>query len=307
MAYDPQPLEASAFTSNGVDSACHGMATRICQGLTRELFNLPSEPAPVGRLAELPTPTTLLPREKPVPKPRPPTKWEIFAQKKGITKRKRSKLEFDEGEGEWRRRYGYKKANDDEAVPIIEAGANEQTGVEDPFTRLRREKKERVKKQETQQLSNLKSAVKSGGKGALPATLKLAAALPDHGRGKPTKRKEFKAEIKTAARQVATSTASMGKFDRVVAGEDVKDRKNAKTKRMSVTASKEERAAQGKLVDHILRKNADDIVDYGRAIGKFEAEARDVVSLTRKEERKQNKGQMKQKGPNKKGRLQKKQ
>jgi regulator of ribosome biosynthesis len=296
MAYDPQPVEASTF-NKGVDKSCHTMATSIFQALTRQLFNLPSEAAPVGRIAELPAPATLLPREKPVPKPRPPTKWEIFAQKKGITKQKRSKLEFDDNSGEWKRRYGYNRANDESAVPIIEAGANEETGVEDPFTRMRREKKDRVKKNESQQLANLKNAHKQGGKGALPATLKLAATLPEHGRGVPSKRKELKSELKTAARQVATSTASLGKFDRMVTGEDVKDRQlgGRKRKFMSVTDSKKEKAAQGKLVDHILRKNADDIgnpLDINKAIGKFEAAAREGDGP-----------RLKFKGANKKGRI----
>ncbi|KAH7621969.1 putative Ribosome biogenesis regulatory protein-like protein [Nannochloris sp. 'desiccata'] len=296
MAYDPQPVEASTF-NEGVDKACQTMATSIFQALTRQMFNLPSESAPVGRIAELPAPTTLLPREKPVPKPRPPTKWEIFAQKKGITKQKRSKLEFDDNSGEWKRRYGYKRANDESAVPIIEAGANEETGVEDPFTRMRREKKDRVKKNETQQLGNLKAAHKQGGKGVLPATLKLAATLPEHGRGIPSKRKELKGELKTAARQVATSTASLGKFDRMVDGENIKDRQlgGRKRKFISVTDSKKEKAAQGKLVDHILRKNADDIgnpLDINRAIGKFEAAAREGDGP-----------RLKFKGANKKGKI----
>ncbi len=296
MAYDPQPVEASTF-KEGVDKACHTMATSIFQSLTRQMFNLPSESAPVGRIAELPAPSTILPREKPVPKPRPPTKWEIFAQKKGITKQKRSKLEFDDNSGEWKRRYGYKRANDDSAVPIIEAGANEETGVEDPFTRMRREKKDRVKKNEGQQLANLKNAHKVAGKGALPATLKLAATLPEHGRGVPSKRKELKVELKNAARQVATSTASLGKFDRVVAGENVKDRQlgGKKRKFLGVTDSKSEKAAQGKLVDHILRKNADDIgnpLDINRAIGRFEAAAREGDGP-----------RLKFKGANKKGRI----
>ena len=79
------------------------------------------EAAAVGRVAQLPPPTTVLPREKPVPKARPPTKWEVFAQRKGIDKRKRSKTEFDETSGEWKRRYGYKRANDELDVPVIEA------------------------------------------------------------------------------------------------------------------------------------------------------------------------------------------
>ncbi|KAL4538932.1 hypothetical protein Ndes2437A_g01922 [Nannochloris sp. 'desiccata'] len=262
MAYDPQPVEASTF-NEGVDKACQTMATSIFQALTRQMFNLPSESAP----------------------------------KKGITKQKRSKLEFDDNSGEWKRRYGYKRANDESAVPIIEAGANEETGVEDPFTRMRREKKDRVKKNETQQLGNLKAAHKQGGKGVLPATLKLAATLPEHGRGIPSKRKELKGELKTAARQVATSTASLGKFDRMVDGENIKDRQlgGRKRKFISVTDSKKEKAAQGKLVDHILRKNADDIgnpLDINRAIGKFEAAAREGDGP-----------RLKFKGANKKGKI----
>lgn len=41
-----------------------------------------------------------------------------------------------------------------------------QTGVEDPFTRQRAEKRERVKKQEKQQLANLKVRLPVGLKGA---------------------------------------------------------------------------------------------------------------------------------------------
>lgn len=42
-------------------------------------------------------------------------------QEKGIKKRKRSKLTFDEEAGEWKRRHGYKRVNDDAEVPVIEA------------------------------------------------------------------------------------------------------------------------------------------------------------------------------------------
>jgi hypothetical protein len=46
-------------------------------------------------------------------------------QEKGIRKRKRSKLVYDEEAGEWRRRHGYKRANDDNEVPVIEAKAGD--------------------------------------------------------------------------------------------------------------------------------------------------------------------------------------
>ncbi len=77
-------------------------------------------------MADLPDPITALPRAKPLPKPREPTKWELFAQRKGITKRKRSKEVWDEEAGEYKRRFGYKRAGDESEVPIIEAHAIDQ-------------------------------------------------------------------------------------------------------------------------------------------------------------------------------------
>lgn len=126
-AWDASAPDASAFEggAGATNAACHHLAQTIFQSLAARLFALPSEAAPVGRLATLPPPSTVLPREKPIPKPRPPTKWEVFAQKKGIEKRKRSKLEWDEASGEWKRRYGYKRANDEAAVPVIEARADD--------------------------------------------------------------------------------------------------------------------------------------------------------------------------------------
>lgn len=73
--------------------------TPPAQSLVNRLFELPSEAVKGGRLAELPLPTTALPREKPLPKPKPLTKWQKFAQQKGIVKKKRSKLLFDEATG----------------------------------------------------------------------------------------------------------------------------------------------------------------------------------------------------------------
>lgn len=55
-----------------------------------------------------------------VPKPKPLTKWQKFAQSKGIVKRKKSKFVWDETKKEWGRRYGYKKANDDSKPWLIE-------------------------------------------------------------------------------------------------------------------------------------------------------------------------------------------
>lgn len=57
----------------------------------------------------MPKGKTILPRQKPVPQPRPMTTWEKFAKEKGIKKRKRSeRMEWDEKAKAWRPRWGYK-------------------------------------------------------------------------------------------------------------------------------------------------------------------------------------------------------
>jgi regulator of ribosome biosynthesis len=295
-AFDGAPVEPKL---KDAESHYLATATRVFQSMTHALFKLPFEIDAVGRIAALPLPSTQLPREKPLPKPRPPTKWEIFAQRKGIQKRKRSNLDWDETTQEWRRRYGYKRVDDQNDIPIIDAAHGEQTGVEDPFSRGLQEKKERVKKQTQRQLANLKSAVKEGGKGALPATLRLAATLPEHGRGKPTKRKEVLSELKKTSKHVAVSTASMGRHDKVVKGENMKlrteGRRSAAKQYLSSTVDRRvERESQGKLVDSIISKNADDIVDIGKAIKGFESEARAAGEGGHR---------LKKKGANKKGRL----
>ncbi|GFQ03086.1 ubiquitin carboxyl-terminal hydrolase 5 [Phtheirospermum japonicum] len=102
------------------------------------------------------------------PKPRPPTKWEEFANKTryraGIQKRHKEKAVFDEQTGTWKRRYGYDRVNDGNDIPIIEAKASDELGT-DPFAERCKEKKSKVDKQEKNRLHNLKQAQKVG---ALP-------------------------------------------------------------------------------------------------------------------------------------------
>lgn len=269
-AADPSPLDQDAYVPTGRPRTCLDVATAMTQALVAQLFALPGEAVQGGRLVSLPAPTTPLPREKPVPKPKPLTKWQRFAQERGIRKRKRSKLVYDEEAGEWRRRHGYKRANDDEDVPVIEARADDavcthahplaclrlhsacaghmmrcvahaplaalcshcsscpgdattdtshqltlplppppplplplQPG-EDPFTQLRKEKRERVAKQAKQQAANVKQALQTGGRAAVPATLRLAATLPEKGRGKPIKRKELRDEVRIMGAPTST-------------------------------------------------------------------------------------------------------
>ena len=80
---------------------------------------------------KLPASETALPREKPVPKEKEKSKWEKFAEKKGIKKRKDGNLKYDEAKGDWVPKYGYKgKKGDggDWLVEVDEKGEKEEDG-----------------------------------------------------------------------------------------------------------------------------------------------------------------------------------
>jgi len=51
----------------------------------------------------------------------------------GIQNRKKDKIVYDEQSGTWKRRYGYDRANDEDAVPIIEAKETDGKGSNIPF------------------------------------------------------------------------------------------------------------------------------------------------------------------------------
>ncbi|XP_016467497.1 ribosome biogenesis regulatory protein homolog [Nicotiana tabacum] len=141
---------------------------------------------------------------------KPPTKWEVFAKKKGIQKRKKDKVVFDEQTGSWKRRHGYDRVNDDKDVPIIEAKETDEP-VQDPFAKRQEEKKKRVEKQEKNRLSNLKEAAKAA---ALPSHIQLAATTQPIIGTQAAPRKISKDELGNVAGMAANATTSGGKLDK---------------------------------------------------------------------------------------------
>ncbi|BAO39378.1 regulator of ribosome biosynthesis [Kluyveromyces marxianus] len=116
-------------------------------------------------LVQLPEPTTELPREKPLPKPKAPTKWEQFAAKKGIKpKERQGKMIYDEARGEWVPKWGYKGSNkelDDQwLVEVDDKVKGTEDELIDPRTLSRAERKRLVKKNELQHKRNLKNQLK---------------------------------------------------------------------------------------------------------------------------------------------------
>ena len=66
------------------------------QLLINEIWQLPTERVDECIVAKLPAPSTILPRLRKVPGPKLMTKWEKFAQEKGITKKNKEKKVYDE-------------------------------------------------------------------------------------------------------------------------------------------------------------------------------------------------------------------
>lgn len=66
------------------------------QLVVNDLWQLPTERVEECVVAKLPVPTFVLPRARKCPVPRPLTKWEKFAQEKGIRKTKKDKKVFDQ-------------------------------------------------------------------------------------------------------------------------------------------------------------------------------------------------------------------
>lgn len=242
-------------------------ATKLVQAVADSLFNLPSIEDPDGPLVKLPPATTKLPREKPLPKPAPPTKWEAFAQKKGIQKKKKDKVVFDEQTGKWKRRHGYDRVNDDNDVPIIEAKMNDG---DDPFAKRQVDRKKRVEKNEKNRLHNLKQAEKAG---ALPSHIQLAAtALPITGT-KAAPRKVSKDELQNVAGMAATATASGGKFDKKLPGEkqpkhEKKYRKYLPVVEGSGMASLERQQTE-KVLNKLISRNSHEIVNVEKAVNMY--------------------------------------
>jgi regulator of ribosome biosynthesis len=174
--FDSNPLEADQLAGEDKEQHLKDTARDNVQLLVNQILQLPvkrtadshnssgTQDSTVA-LFQLPEPTTALPREKPIPKPKPPTKWELFAAKKGIQKKaKDGKLVFDEATGKWVPKWGYKGKNkelDSQWLVEVDDKDIKKTGDElvDPRKLARAERVKLVKKNQRQQEKNAKRAL----------------------------------------------------------------------------------------------------------------------------------------------------
>jgi len=194
LVSDPNPIDQTELRKNR-GTYLLTLARDDVQLLVNKLWELPSERVEDVIVVKLPATTTRIPREKPIPAARQATKWEKFAQVKGIQKTKKSRMVFDEQSKEYKPRWGYKRANDDTQDWLIPVPDNADPN-EDQFEKRMKAKKERIAKNELQRLRNIAGNMK----GKVPGVGLTPTMTPD------------KAHLSRALVAAKTSNASMGMF-----------------------------------------------------------------------------------------------
>ena len=166
-AFDPNPVNLPPKSSNLFESSLASVARDGAQSLINQLLTTCAVTSTLeGVHLTLPPPQTRLPREKSIPVPRPETKWERFAKKKGIkpkTREQRRNLKFNEETGEWERKWGFRGLNKKEDTQwLVEVDPREEERRLRDGTSVRgdgkRERRQRVKKNQKQMLKNLRIA-----------------------------------------------------------------------------------------------------------------------------------------------------
>lgn len=231
----------------GLEGSEQDIARQGAEVLVRAIFSLPATSSDEGRFVTLPKPTFDLPREKPIPKERTPTKWEQFAKEKGIQKKKRDRLVLDEATGEYVPRYGRNSKNaldKDVIIPHKEGMGDDY----DPFSEKRKEKKKRIQQNKKQNLANI-------GRAAKRSQLDPIQALDVAKTGASGKKYFPKSALKDTLAIAQKSTASAGRFDKKMKNEPKQKTQGRKKKYGSSGGSgavQQEKQRSQKIADRIL-------------------------------------------------------
>jgi regulator of ribosome biosynthesis len=235
-------------------------AVELTQTLVGAVFSLPAERSDVGPLAQLPAGQTVLPRGKPIPQPKAPTRWEQFAREKGIQKRKKSAMEWDPVDKKYKPRWGYGRVDkDDQANPneekwVVDAKEGDALGS-DPWLERRKAKRERITAQGKNERRNMAVAAKSS-----TATSGSKSHVLNHvdetlvrriNQAAPGGHNMSKNDLETQVKLAQRSTASMGKFD---VKRDAEPKLKVKSKKERATGTGNERDTNMQILNRIMAK-----------------------------------------------------
>ncbi|CAH7683484.1 ribosome biogenesis regulatory protein-domain-containing protein [Phakopsora pachyrhizi] len=271
-AFDPNPISSLEYNTRR-EECLKNSARDSIQTLVNALFQLPTATTSDAVVATLPTDclVTVLPRAKPLPKPVPLTKWQKFANEKGIApKPKRDRLVFDEDKQDWVSRWGWKGKNKDEEnawIREVKPGEDDSNLESNPGKKAR---KERTLKNENQRLKNLQRANAEVARSTTTAVLqasnrnatksdiraeKIAANTAKtraEGLAKREEQAKRKDEVQALIKTTKKSTASLGKFDKQFEKEPKV--KGVKRKfQPSELPAKEERENQMSIVNQLAK------------------------------------------------------
>ncbi|XP_053664322.1 ribosome biogenesis regulatory protein homolog [Anopheles marshallii] len=231
------------------------------QLLINSIWQLPTERVDESIVAKLPPPKAPLPRARKLPVPKPLTKWEEFAKKKGIKKRPREKKVYDTVLDKWVPTYGYQRYKaEKEKDWVLEVPQN------DPYRDMFKEKRdlriERVAKNEVARMKNIARAKKI-------ATPRTGFVGPESASAK---------QLITASNIVKASTASVGVFqeslpnEKQARGIGVKELMPGEKRRKKTSSIAGEKRRNMEIATKVLNKKPK--IDIDRAISLQKSEAR---------------------------------
>ena len=235
---DTAAFDLTAFDSKHDDLTA--FSRKNVQLLLNRVFSLPlSASSSSGPMVILPAASesaVQLPRALPLPKPTPLTRWEKYQKDRGVSTKKRGRMVWDETAKDWVPRWGAGsvKHNEDRVNNwLIETPVN---STEDPF-----EKKALAQQllKSKQKLREMRNQLESEGQ-------KLPAGVSH------VKDKRGKEAVHESLARAQKSTASIGKFDRKVAGELATVKTVKRTKPMIAKDAKTEVSQAAKLMAKVL-------------------------------------------------------
>ncbi|XP_004526203.1 ribosome biogenesis regulatory protein homolog [Ceratitis capitata] len=195
LCTDPNDLEDKELKNNK-EQYLLNLTRDNTQLLINGIWALPTERVDECIVAKLPEPTTVLPRLRKPPGPKPLTKWEKIAKEKGIKKKKRDKKKYDEVLDKWVPTYGFKRADaEKEKEWVLEVPKNADPN-EDMFQKKIDLRNEKVAKNEIQRMKNIVRAKKV----EVPRGGYFGPEVASSG------------QLLTAVTVAKSSTASVGKF-----------------------------------------------------------------------------------------------